>query len=458
MGLGERIGLLGVILALFGIAATILWPDKKWIGWLSLVCAIGVLGAWVWMEWSEPIVRFGRNYKIASLLIVFILGGLLASASWLMLTWNSLGKPDQEQSSDSSPKPYEQQAGAKPSSFDPIEISIECYPTELPITVPVGETGLVFGLNENVRTRTDRVSLYNVPNGEGRLPVMWPDVIRVQDAKTKYGPDEATAWRCEIRNGGKKTALEIRLPFKLMFGGTNSYDAIVSLAAVPATRPIFIYFVNDCPVPAQFQLPQRGTAKLIDENQAREFQPISASGSFSLGGSRSNWLQMTCDPLPNRDRSVERKEPKPASLNWNQEWREMEKSFRKMEDPRVFAECGRGREGEEVWSIKAEIQEFDPHQYKTLCELAGSKLIASTPAIPLSADVSEQKAAWIRWLCFLRAKRAELNGDTGYTRPVSYGHTDRHTRTPVRYPGGIIHNFARESADMCVVCRATTYV
>jgi hypothetical protein len=50
MLLGDRIGLVGLVVALIGIAAFYLWPDKKWIGWLAL-CAAGVLLLiWLWLE------------------------------------------------------------------------------------------------------------------------------------------------------------------------------------------------------------------------------------------------------------------------------------------------------------------------------------------------------------------------------------------------------------------------
>jgi hypothetical protein len=46
----RRIGLTGVIVAFFGIAAFYLWPDKKWIGWTSLVIAGCLVLAWIVAE------------------------------------------------------------------------------------------------------------------------------------------------------------------------------------------------------------------------------------------------------------------------------------------------------------------------------------------------------------------------------------------------------------------------
>ena len=46
----DRIGLAGVILGLFGIASFYLWPDKKWIGWVSLGCAAALVILWIALE------------------------------------------------------------------------------------------------------------------------------------------------------------------------------------------------------------------------------------------------------------------------------------------------------------------------------------------------------------------------------------------------------------------------
>jgi len=48
--LGARLGVVGAILALLGIAAPYLWPDKKWIGWLCLAVAYLFLMVWVNVE------------------------------------------------------------------------------------------------------------------------------------------------------------------------------------------------------------------------------------------------------------------------------------------------------------------------------------------------------------------------------------------------------------------------
>lgn len=85
MSLGDRLGLAGVVLAFFAIAAPYLWPDKKWIGWLSLWCAIVLVGLWGWLEIGSEIPRLRDKYPGGSALVIFVIGGCLALAIWQML-------------------------------------------------------------------------------------------------------------------------------------------------------------------------------------------------------------------------------------------------------------------------------------------------------------------------------------------------------------------------------------
>ncbi len=55
MEFSDRLGWVALIMAFVGIAITILWPTKRWIGWLSL-CIAAVLGAaWSWFEFRPPL-------------------------------------------------------------------------------------------------------------------------------------------------------------------------------------------------------------------------------------------------------------------------------------------------------------------------------------------------------------------------------------------------------------------
>jgi hypothetical protein len=46
MSIDTRIGLAGLIVALIGVAATYLWPDKKLIGWICFSLAALLIIGW----------------------------------------------------------------------------------------------------------------------------------------------------------------------------------------------------------------------------------------------------------------------------------------------------------------------------------------------------------------------------------------------------------------------------
>jgi hypothetical protein len=46
MQLGDHLGFAGLAMALIGIAIAVLWPNKRWIGYLCLVGAVGLLIWW----------------------------------------------------------------------------------------------------------------------------------------------------------------------------------------------------------------------------------------------------------------------------------------------------------------------------------------------------------------------------------------------------------------------------
>lgn len=54
----RRLGIAGLLVAAFGIAITILWPNIRWLGWIFLL--FGVLGAFVWI-FAEIKIRSERR-------------------------------------------------------------------------------------------------------------------------------------------------------------------------------------------------------------------------------------------------------------------------------------------------------------------------------------------------------------------------------------------------------------
>jgi hypothetical protein len=81
MSLGDRLGLAGLAMALIGIAIPILWPDKKWIGWLSLILAVLLAIGWAVLEIRK---RFGTGPmpRAASIVLGAVVVGGMAVLIW----------------------------------------------------------------------------------------------------------------------------------------------------------------------------------------------------------------------------------------------------------------------------------------------------------------------------------------------------------------------------------------
>ena len=109
MSFADRLGFAGLIMAFFSIAAAILWPDKKWIGWLSLVAAGTLLVWWLFLEIRTKIPNLYQNYPIRSTLLVFLFGGVFAVSIWLLLI--------------RAPAPSSHQAEEKPKPYSPLPVS-----------------------------------------------------------------------------------------------------------------------------------------------------------------------------------------------------------------------------------------------------------------------------------------------------------------------------------------------
>jgi hypothetical protein len=54
MSFGDRLGIAGLILACIGIGIAILWPTARWVGWIAIFSAIGLLICWGVLEFKRP--------------------------------------------------------------------------------------------------------------------------------------------------------------------------------------------------------------------------------------------------------------------------------------------------------------------------------------------------------------------------------------------------------------------
>src|SRR5882762_4180523 len=79
MSWGSRLGLAGLIVALGGIAAFYLWPDRKWIGWFCLIFAVLLVLAWMYLELSA--LRLNGNAVFIWAVIVMLSVGLMLNST-----------------------------------------------------------------------------------------------------------------------------------------------------------------------------------------------------------------------------------------------------------------------------------------------------------------------------------------------------------------------------------------
>ena len=87
MSLGDRLGIAGLISACIGIGIAILWPTAKWIGWIAVIAAIGLVICW-------GVLRFKRPKEVPS--FVFVFGAPLGdndSPVWVMMLTHYGPKP-----------------------------------------------------------------------------------------------------------------------------------------------------------------------------------------------------------------------------------------------------------------------------------------------------------------------------------------------------------------------------
>ena len=84
LGFDRRLGIAGLFMGLVGIAASILWPDEKWIGWICLFVATCLLLYWAAIEIRQRFGR-GRITFLATIGLVCVVGGGMAALFWRSL-------------------------------------------------------------------------------------------------------------------------------------------------------------------------------------------------------------------------------------------------------------------------------------------------------------------------------------------------------------------------------------
>ncbi len=54
MGFDSRVGFASLLVGLLGLGITLLWPNRKWVGWIFILAGLGTLVFWVIAEVKHP--------------------------------------------------------------------------------------------------------------------------------------------------------------------------------------------------------------------------------------------------------------------------------------------------------------------------------------------------------------------------------------------------------------------
>jgi hypothetical protein len=198
MSLGDRAGIAGVIMAFIGIALPMLFPDKKWIGWVCLSIGALCLIAWLAFELKHAFGSYGLSLSFA------LAGGGLIGAVTAGIIWASVSNSTQLQPTVS------------------VALFLECSRISLPVTLK------------------DDISIHsidaNAPVGDFRV-----NSVSTGKAPWPYSTEEGQfAYKCELSNPQDRTVFSVSGIFRLSVlekrryaGGATSSGGVVESREQP---------------------------------------------------------------------------------------------------------------------------------------------------------------------------------------------------------------------------------
>ena len=118
MSLGDRLGIAGLVVALLGIGITILWPEKKWVGWLCLGVAGLLILLWVLAEFRvllDIIRRYPKPIGATALIIGMSIFGIFAWRKWISNpSVPQIAKQNKPKGEEPKTEPLNMQESSKP--------------------------------------------------------------------------------------------------------------------------------------------------------------------------------------------------------------------------------------------------------------------------------------------------------------------------------------------------------
>lgn len=148
------------------------------------------------------------------------------------------------------------------SSFEPIQVGLNCEYADLPITIPAGKIAYVLYLNKALNTIRKAGSFSRISNVGQRYPLLWPDSLMQPGLNKAIG--------CDLKNHGKQNLTDMRIPIDTTYGESKdllTYNAY--LASLDRGESFSFYIVNPCPLDTYTHVPNSASAQVVGEPAPR---------------------------------------------------------------------------------------------------------------------------------------------------------------------------------------------
>jgi hypothetical protein len=266
-----------LFIAIAGIGITILWPDKKGIGWALLILAPAIF--WVWtvfeiLQWVDK----PKSRVVISLLSACVIFGVL------FFIYFRYGQAEHLQETKTL--------------LLPVELSLSCSMTDLPVPVHQDSSLEIIFLNSRMTHNQkghEYLGFFTLEN-DGSKDYTWPP----ETSRSKGAHLAMQAYRCTLQNTGPSNLGEIVMAAKIYYGSNHDDDFDVryfEINPLPAGGRYPFYVINQCPVNASAIIGDSARLHVVGESEPRVV-PVSLSGENPVGNilifSPSNYKWHPC--------------------------------------------------------------------------------------------------------------------------------------------------------------------
>jgi hypothetical protein len=427
MALADRLGLAALILGLVAIAAPMLWPDKKWIGWVSLGFALLLAVIWASLELGSSVSRFGRSHVALSSIAVFVVSGVIGAALWLLIVLHNLDPA----SPTTSQMPGEAATRGR--------AELHWYRTNAihsPDPLPVGKQ-IEF-----------QVSFLNLGNDRAVKVFGYPYLAIAEGKDLNYQRFAAAmfepAWQQSLAM--QRITEPNGRPIEPVHGDVK--DELGFTVHGPVLRRDI---KRDIIAGKKF-LFLVAAVRYQDSSGEHEFRvcrylepPFADMKTWSAGSIHEDTID-----IPKASAAVERGSAPivhGVQRDWLREWKEQSTEFEKLANWGVRAHWQRSRSSSQ-WMIQGGGG-IANQRMETLCKLAGQMLVTSPKiSLTLTREITGEPDPVDRWLSYLKSRKPTFWHEE---LPAYEVHDDGH-KTPIYF--GTLQDVVRVSADQCLECAA----